>query len=279
MLCKCLFFHNNNSTNTHTYITYYYEGANEIETPINNIPVDNTLRLELLQTGEFSTMSQRTDENEHSGEMQYPFISKVFTDFQADTTTNTTTNQNQNQTSLQILPIMVGAISKQDHEHFGKLLAPILSRPNIFTVISTDFCHWGTRFGYAPTNPPNNNSNDSNNSSTGTSSSNRNSSGRQSFHEIHEFIQWLDQLGMDKITLQDPGAFAQYMKQYKNTICGRYPIGVYLNALSVAAAGGKESGSSEKVTIEFVKYAQSSQVRRLDESSVSYASAVMRKCS
>ena len=36
------------------------------------------------------------------------------------------------------------------------------------------------------------------------------------------------------LTMQGrPEAFAEYMRQYKNTICGRHPIGVLLNMRGV----------------------------------------------
>lgn len=220
-------------------------GASSIETPVGDIPVDASLRLELLGTGNFSTMSQETDEREHSGEMQYPFIALLA----KLSVSNQDSNEETDTPTLQILPIMVGATSQS--KEFGQILAPMLKRPNIFTVISTDFCHWGSRFDYSPTSVPD--------------------TGGLSFTEIHEFIEWLDHQGMEQISLQDPGAFAKYIKKYKNTICGRYPISVYLYALQ-----SREEGD-EAVSIEFVKYAQSSKVRRRNESSVSYASAVVRK--
>lgn len=230
-------------------------GASKIETPICDIPVDNALRLQLLQTGEFSTMTQKMDENEHSGEMQYPFIAQIYADVREKAKSKSNAPP-----SLQILPIMVGATSQS--KHYGQLLAPILSRSDIFTVISTDFCHWGSRFDYSPTAS----------SSSGSTTS---------FREIYEYIEWLDRQGMEKISLQDPGAFAKYMKQYKNTICGRYPIGVYLYAIQKGVGrsnnSGSSSNSSEEIELEFVKYAQSSKVKSMYESSVSYASAVMRK--
>jgi AmmeMemoRadiSam system protein B len=82
----------------------------------------------------------------------------------------------------------------------------------------------------------------------------------------------MDHVGMDSIASQEPGAFAKYISLYKNTICGKHPIAVYLSALKE----NKESGV-EQVQIHFVKYAQSSQVKYDHESSVSYASAVTRK--
>ena len=35
--------------------------------------------------------------------------------------------------------------------------------------------------------------------------------------------------GMDAIEKLEPGGFTEYLKNSKNTICGRHPIGVLLN--------------------------------------------------
>jgi Predicted dioxygenase len=139
-------------------------GASWIKTPLGDLAVDESLRSELLATGEFSVMRKTTDEREHSGEMQYPFLQKIILDATTtirkkqeqqekkqgrDSTTTTTTTM-----PIRVLPIMVGAIHSAQEIHFGKVLAPYLSRPQVLTVISSDFCHWGRRFGYTPTSPP-----------------------------------------------------------------------------------------------------------------------------
>jgi len=211
-----------------------------------------------MKTGSFSLMEQHTDEAEHSGEMHYPFISKCFMDARDDYSSSETPLP-----PLKILPIMVGAISTSQEEDFGKILAPFLARPNIFAVISTDFCHWGERFRYSPMPPGKKEIN-----SPSPSSSKKNGDCEQ----IYQYIERLDRIGMDHISMQRPGAFAIYIKEYKNTICGRAPIGVYLNAIKANNHGGVES-----LTLRFVKYAQSSQVQSSHDSSVSYASAIARK--
>mmetsp|Transcript_95010 Transcript_95010/g.271655 ORF Transcript_95010/g.271655 Transcript_95010/m.271655 type:complete len:92 (-) Transcript_95010:25-300(-) len=60
--------------------------------------------------------------------------------------------------------------------------------------------------------------------------------------------------------------FNAYLQRTKNTICGRYPIAVLLHTL--AAAG-------DDYEVKFESYAQSSQVTKKTDSSVSYASAVV----
>jgi AmmeMemoRadiSam system protein B len=43
---------------------------------------------------------------------------------------------------IQIVPILVGAISTEKETSYGKLLAPYLADPETVFVVSSDFCHW-----------------------------------------------------------------------------------------------------------------------------------------
>lgn len=215
-----------------------------IETPLGSLEVDADLREQLLATGKFSTMRQGVDEREHSGEMQYPFIAKIIKDLE---------DQNMSEhgnITIKVLPIMVGSIKTKSEEAFGKLLAPFLSNESIFTVISSDFCHWGDRFSYTPHPPRDTNA---------------------AINEVYEYIEYLDKKGMDLISLQRPGAFADYLREYSNTICGRHPIAVWLNS----AVTNKEVGR-ETLDVRFIKYAQSGKAVSKKDFSVSYASAVAR---
>jgi len=235
-------------------------GASTLENPLRNLPVDEELRQELLATGHFQTMDRHVDEQEHSGEMQYPFIAKVLLDASSSSSYSNGNLAHKNVDSITVLPIMVGGISVSQEAFYGRLLAPILAKDGTFTVISSDFCHWGSRFGYSPPRDRDY----------------RNLGGGRvadlAMEEIYEYIEQLDRMGMDHIQMQNPGAFAEYLKRSKNTICGRHPIAVWLNATKV----NKENGT-ENVEIKFVQYAQSSQVKSTRDSSVSYASAIARK--
>lgn len=71
---------------------------------------------------------------------------------------------------------------------------------------------------------------------------------------------------MDIIEILSPSHFTDYLRKYNNTICGRYPIGVMLNAVKVLQQQGYN------MSFKFLKYAQSSQCRDMSDSSVSYAS-------
>jgi len=113
----------------------------------------------------------------------------------------------------------------------------------IFFVISSDFCHWGSRFSFTFYD--------------------------ESKGKIHQSIEWLDRLAMETIESKNLDNWYSYMKKYKNTICGCHPIGVFLNSLNFA--------NNSNFKVKFVFYAQSSQCIKKSDSSVSYAPAIVYK--
>ncbi|KAJ7631041.1 MEMO1 family [Roridomyces roridus] len=208
-------------------------------TPLGSLPLDTDTISQLRATGKFQSLSLKADEDEHSLEMHLPYIRKIFA----------------GRDDVSIVPIMVGAIDKAAEAQYGQLLAPYLAREDTLCVVSSDFCHWGTRFSYtyyypAPDAP-------------GV----RLSRGQNPELPIHKSISQLDHEGMDILT-RPPSeaheAFADYLGRTKNTICGRHPIGVLLGALSALE---KES------ELKWVRYEQSSACLTIRDSSVSYASA------
>lgn len=139
-----------------------------------------------------------------------------------------------------VVPIVVGSIGADKERAYGKLLAPYLADPATLFCISSDFCHWGRRFRYQPYD--------------------------KAAGAIHDSIEAMDREGMRLIEERDPDGFRDYLRRTRNTICGRHPITVFMEAL---LAGGYAA------TIHFVHYAQSSACRSMEDSSVSYASAVV----
>ncbi|PNH07699.1 Protein MEMO1 [Tetrabaena socialis] len=181
---------------------------------------------ELKATGPFDLMSRDVDEAEHSLELHSPYIFHTMRGQAAGYT---------------LVPIMVGALTTQTEALFGKLLGPYLDDPTNLFVVSSDFCHWGSRFSYTYYN--------------------------REQGQIWESIKWLDELGIQAIESGDPAQFAAYQEEYRNTICGRHPIGVFLNMLQ---------HSQLRHEIRFTHYDQSSKCVAQNQSSVSYASAVVR---
>ncbi|KAJ7598078.1 hypothetical protein C8J56DRAFT_919136 [Mycena floridula] len=222
--------------------------CSEYETPIGNLPLDRAIIDSLKATNKFSTLSIDADQAEHSLEMHLPYVRKIFQGY-----------------DIAIVPILVGSISKETESAFGAVLAPYLASEDTLFVVSSDFCHWGTRFSYTYYYP------DANDASAIRLS--RSSQPSES-HPIHESIRKLDGEATDILTLPPQSAtaaheeFSQYLGKTKNTICGRHPIGVLLGALSAL-----EKEKSNQVTMKWVKYEQSSACLTTKDSSVSYASA------
>ncbi|KAI8145905.1 MEMO1 family [Fennellomyces sp. T-0311] len=208
------------------------------ETPLGNLALDKETIQELYNTGKFEWMSKGVDEDEHSIEMHLPFTAKIFSS-KLD--------------QIKVVPIMVGAIDDRKEKVFGELLARYLVDRKTLFIISSDFCHWGLRFSYTYYQP----NNHSGLVRLGAGDS-------VSDPPIHESISNLDHEGMRLIESLDHGAFSQYLRTTKNTICGRHPIGVLLCALAAL---------DQPARIQFNKYAQSSACQKVRDSSVSYASA------
>jgi len=217
------------------------------ETPMGDLPIDTSINKELREKERFGEMGLQTDEEEHSIELHLPYIRHVF--------------KNQD---IKIVPILVGSLSSAEERQYGALLAPYLADPQNFFVISSDFCHWGSRFSYTYYHDPNK----AGSPETLTSSS----SAPQ--YPIHKSIECLDREALEAISLEDPGhahdSFKAYLKRTKNTICGRHPIGVLLGAMI------KLQETAVRQELRFVRYEQSSQCLTGKDSSVSYASAFLR---
>jgi len=202
-------------------------------TPLSDLIVDTDVNNELMSSHEasFEWMGLRNEEAEHSLEMQMPFIAKIM--------------ENRPVGSYKIVPVLVGSLSTARQVSYGKIFAKYIADPHNLFVISSDFCHWGNRFRYTPNDP---------------------SSGRT----IHEQIANLDQRGMDAISAMDPPVFNDYLKKTQNTICGRNPICVMLQA-----AENFRQMNNHTAELRFLRYSQSNKCRNLNDSSVSYAAGVL----
>uniref|UniRef100_D3TP51 Putative dioxygenase n=1 Tax=Glossina morsitans morsitans TaxID=37546 RepID=D3TP51_GLOMM len=138
-----------------------------------------------------------------------------------------------------IVPVLVGSLNPDQEALYGRLFTKYFLEPENLFVISSDFCHWGQRFNYTYYD--------------------------KSSGPIYKSIESLDKRGMEIIETLDPASFTSYLREYNNTICGRHPIGVLLNAVKSL----QEKGCN--TNFKFLKYAQSSQCKHMDDSSVSYA--------
>eukprot|EP00931_Biecheleriopsis_adriatica_P055695 TRINITY_DN32990_c0_g1_i1.p1 TRINITY_DN32990_c0_g1~~TRINITY_DN32990_c0_g1_i1.p1 ORF type:complete len:326 (-),score=51.07 TRINITY_DN32990_c0_g1_i1:85-1062(-) len=213
-------------------------------TPLGDLPLDLETLAELRKSREFSTLSMAVDEAEHSLELQLPFLAALLLNSPLRGSLPPAT----------IVPILVGQVNARTEAQYGRLLAPYLEEKGNFFVVSSDFCHWGAQFGY-----------------TRRGSASLAQTYRDGPHPDNARIEGLDREGMAFIESQDARGFREYLQRDGNTICGRHPILVLLEAL--AACGERQ------FSVDFVKYAQSSAMPGMPpptQSSVSYACALCK---
>lgn len=104
---------------------------------------------ELHQTGHFCRMEKQVDEDEHSIEMQLPYLASIFKGYvRLPTSNHHILTRDLPFASFQaatLVPIMVGSLDSEAEHLYGSLLAPYFDDPHNFFIISSDFCHWGKR--------------------------------------------------------------------------------------------------------------------------------------
>jgi len=195
------------------------------ESPFGTVDVDTELCTAIqaaLGEGNASQVSRSTDEEEHSLEMMLQFIL-----YAAD---------HAGKSTVRIAPFMVGG--RVDPHIIGRALNSTLD-DKVALVISSDFCHWGARFGYQmlpPANTPD--------------------------EAVWQRIERLDRMGAERIAAIDLDGFRTYLDKTENTICGR-------DSICALLAMAKESKGS--VTGKILFYDQSSKCRNArSDSSVSY---------
>ncbi|RSH87910.1 uncharacterized protein EHS24_000428 [Apiotrichum porosum] len=240
------------------------------ETPVGDIPLDLQTIAELRSSRLFSDMRGSVDEDEHSLEMHLPYIRHIF----------------QGRDDLKLVPLLVGQPSSSQRDALNTLLAKYWADEATFFVISSDFCHWGTRFSHTPYYPGATDPchpvppvpSGAGAAATGSLPITKRYAGqRPGDAPIWKSIQFMDHEGMD--LLRKParqGAVEEweaYLARTKNTICGRNPITVLLHLIQHEYAG---KPGADDVTFDFVRYEQSSKCKDGRDSSVSYVSGILR---
>ncbi|OMJ28596.1 Protein MEMO1-like protein [Smittium culicis] len=241
----------------------------EWETPLGNLIVDKDMINELVEKEEFVKMTNSEEEDEHSLEMQVPFLAHVFSSKLAD---------------IKIVPIVVGNLSSSSEHRYGRVLSEYLANEENFFIVSSDFCHWGSRFEYMAY------------SADPAPSSNLTFLNFRSAPNVidpqvrlFQSITNLDHEAFDSIMTKSNTEFRKYLRATKNTICGRHAISVLLAATEilenkepetltntvVATSSPSRPGNDGQYSITFLDYTKSSNITSIKDSSVSYAAGVL----
>lgn len=185
------------------------------QTPLGKVPVDRVVCDKLAKNALFRTAPQLEDD-EHSVEMQIPFLQATVK-------------------NLKIVPLIVGTLSADEYRQAAEAIRQFVDDKTL-VVASSDFTHYGARFGFEPF---------------------------KGEKKLKERIRELDEGAIQEILKGDAAAFRAYIERTGATICGCKPIELMLNLFPNASA-------------KLVHYSSSAEVTGGDYSdSVSYASIVL----
>jgi len=236
-------------------------------TPLGDLIVDTALVKKIQQEWGLEFMSRSVDEAEHSLEMHLPYIYKMLSLYASLTSDcffsicllfdSKNPAFQSDPSSVPLIPVMVGNTDSATQRQLGAYLAPYLSDPSNMFVISSDFCHWGSRFRYTYYQSED----------ASSAKSIRSNSEVSSDWPIHESIKVVDEESMNAVESGSHDKFMDQLKDTGNTVCGRHPIGVFMAAAEKAKLGG------DKGWFKFLRYERSELVDDVRDSSVSYCCA------
>jgi AmmeMemoRadiSam system protein A/AmmeMemoRadiSam system protein B len=156
-------------------------------TPLGDVPVDTAACNRLLAARRFGTYPS-AHSREHSLEVELPFLQRALGTFQ-------------------LVPIVVGALSREDMSEVADEIRNILDSETL-VVVSSDFTHYGRNYGYIPFRL-----------------------------DVRAKLEKLDKGAIEQILKRDNDGFWAYLDKTKATICGRYPISVLNELLPEDAKG------------------------------------------
>jgi hypothetical protein len=157
------------------------------ETPLGRIPVDTGMTDEIR--GKKCRLINEMDEvhiPEHSLEVELPFLQVLFP-------------------GLPIVPIVCGHADLEIAGTLSEVLHPFMNSETLW-VVSSDFTHFGSRFGYRPFT-----------------------------EDIPGKLRELDAGAVEKIIALDCKGFSSYVEETGATICGANPIKILLETIEKAS--------------------------------------------
>ncbi len=163
--------------------------ATHYSTPLGEIPLDVEFMAELKKSPYVQTLPD-AHAQEHSVQIEVPLLQKAEGEFR-------------------LVPIVVGGFDPEAATEFARTLARLIDAETL-VVVSSDFTHFGPRFGYAPFKK-----------------------------DIQANIEKLDMGAFEKIRDKDADGFDRYFETTGATICGRYGIDILLRMLPKEAVAHK----------------------------------------
>ena len=181
------------------------------ETPLGRIPLD-TEAVARLRESPLVTADPSAHGREHAIEIELPMLQRVLAP------------------DWRLVPILVGRMERPDYRAAADLLRSLVDAETLI-VVSSDFTHYGTRFGYSP-------------------------------FPVDEHtpanIRVLDEGAVEQIEALDPAALLDYESRTGISICGYRPLALLLHLLP------------EQASVHRIAYATSGELTGDFTNSVSY---------
>jgi len=193
--------------------------AGAYATPLGDVPVDTGLARALLGEPHFHALPS-AERREHCLEIQLPFLQRVL------------------RHPFRIVPILVSQATQEDWREIAIALARHLDEQTL-VVVSSDFTHYGPRFGYTPFDTDE----DAN-------------------------LRRLDRGALEPILDLDAGGFAAYKARTDISVCGAHPIGILIEVLLRPELQARWGGAPAGRVLD---YYRSADLLGDFEDSVSYA--------
>lgn len=191
------------------------------ETPLGKVPIDTGVTTALLGHPLVHTVA-RAHGPEHCLEIELPFLQRVLSH------------------PFRLVPILISGLDTAGWFELAQALAAHVDEHSLI-VISSDFCHYGSRFGYQPFED-----------------------------EPDANLRRLDKGALAPILALDPAALAAYKRETDITVCGLRPIGVLLELLRREAVQAVWGGRAFEGRV--LDYYRSADLLGDFDGSVSYAS-------
>jgi AmmeMemoRadiSam system protein B/AmmeMemoRadiSam system protein A len=181
------------------------------ETPLGRVPLD-TEAIARLRASDLVQTDPTAHEREHSIEIELPLLQRALAP------------------GWRLVPVLVSRMEGEDYQVAADLLRP-LADDRTLVVVSTDFTHFGPRFGYLPFPPD---------------------------KEVAEHLRGLDEGAVKQILAKDADGLLAYQADTGITMCGYRPVTLLLKLLPADAQ------------VERVAYATSGELTGDWMNSVSY---------
>jgi AmmeMemoRadiSam system protein B/AmmeMemoRadiSam system protein A len=189
-------------------------------TPLGSVPVDREVTKALLSAPLFSDVPE-AEREEHCIEIQLPFLQRALSQ------------------RFKLVPIIISHTDPAGWQVIARALLPYVDEHTLI-VISSDFTHYGSRFGYLPFD-----------------------------EDVDLNLRRLDKGALAAIVALDTDRFAAYKNETDISVCGAHPIGALLALLRLPEFQQRWNGGTPEARV--LDYYRSADLIGDYDGSVSYA--------